>query len=370
MTTVLFAGGGTGGHLMPALAIAQAVSAQHPDWRMFFAGARRGIEAHVLPARGTPHQLFPFEPIHRHQVWRNFRWPVLAWTLMRDVDAMLDVERPAVVIGTGGYVSGPVVWRAARRGIPSAILELDVMPGLATRALAGRVDEVWLGAPEARLRLPRAGREGAWVTGAPITPPDRSRGVEARNRFGMSIDNRPILVVTGGSQGSRAINELVSGWLDAGASVGARIIWATGRATFDQFARHHTPPDVHVLPFIDPMNDAWALADVCVARAGMMTIAELCAWGIPSVLIPLPTAAADHQTHNARALEAAGGAICLPQVGLSAPQFGSVVDGLLRDQERRQALGRAAAARGRPGAAADIAQRVARLAEGVPAARS
>lgn len=347
---------------MPALAIGRAVTEQHADWRIFFAGAKRGIEAHVLPERGVHHQLFPFEPIHRRQVWRNLKWPALAWTLMSDVDALLDAERPAAVIGTGGYVSGPVVWRAARRGIPTAILELDVMPGLATRALARRVDEIWLGTPEARARLPRAAWDRSSVTGAPIAPPDRSRRDAARDRFGVADDGRPVLVVTGGSQGSRAINQLVAGWLDAGGGVGARIVWATGRATFDDFVRHHAPPDVHVLPFLDPMSDAWAIADVCVARAGMMTIAELCAWGIASVLIPLPTAAADHQTHNARALEAAGGAIHLPQHGLDVRHLGSVLDALLHDQERRAALGRGASARGRPGAAADIAKRVAELA--------
>ncbi len=363
MTTILLAGGGTGGHLMPALAIARAVSEQHPDWRMFFAGAKRGIEAHVLPERGVPHQLFPFEPIHRRHLWRNLKWPVLAWTLVREVDALLDREQPAVVIGTGGYVSGPVVWRAARRGIPTAILELDVMPGLATRGLARRVHEIWLGAPEASARLPRAAQGKASVTGAPITAPDASCRAAARVRFGLGADDRPVLVVTGGSQGSLAINHLVSDWLDAGGGVGTRVIWATGRGTFEQFVRHHAPPDVHVVPFLDPMSDAWSVADVCIARAGMMTIAELCAWGIPSVLIPLPTAAADHQTHNARALEAAGGAVCLTQHGLSARQLGPVLAGLLRDPERRRAMGRDASARGRPEAAGEIAQRVAHLAQ-------
>ncbi|MES1259284.1 MAG: glycosyltransferase, partial [Gemmatimonadota bacterium] len=102
MTTVLLAGGGTGGHLMPALAIADATRAQHPDWRFVFAGAQRGIEAQVLPKRGVPHHLLPLEPIYRRQWWRNLRWPFLLPNLLRRVDAMLDEERPDVVIGTGG----------------------------------------------------------------------------------------------------------------------------------------------------------------------------------------------------------------------------------------------------------------------------
>ncbi len=357
MTKILFAGGGTGGHLMPALAIARAVEMRHPDWEFFFAGAERGVEAHVLPQRLVRHQLFPFEPIHRQRPWRNLRWPFLIGRLIRDVDDMLERESPDVVIGTGGYVSGPVVHRASKRGIPTAILELDVKPGIATRWLAARVLEVWLGTPESEAGLPVNAQAKTRVIGAPITPPDRSRRESARHAFGFT-DDRPVLVITGGSQGSLAINRLVAEWLAGGGGAGAHIIWAAGKTTYAEFASFDDPPRVRVVPFLDPMADAWSVADLCVSRAGMMTIAELCAWGIPSVLIPLPTAAADHQTHNARALEAAGGAVCLLQPGLTAPVLGAAIDELLHDPIHRQALARQAAARGRPDAAAEIAERV------------
>ena len=117
MTTILMAGGGTGGHLFPAIAIANAVKAAHPDWQVAFAGATRGIEANVLPARGLPHRLFPFEPLHRARWWRNARWPFLGVKLIREIDRWLQELQPDAVIGTGGYVSAPVVWRAAARGI-------------------------------------------------------------------------------------------------------------------------------------------------------------------------------------------------------------------------------------------------------------
>lgn len=357
MTKILFAGGGTGGHLMPALAVASAVEARHPDWEFFFAGARRGVEAHVLPQRLVRHELFPFEPIHRQRPWRNLKWPFLVAGVIRDVDAMLDREAPDVVIGTGGYVSGPVVYRASKRGIPTAILELDVKPGIATRWLAARVLEIWLAAPESEAGLPVNAHAKTRVIGAPIAPPDRDRRAAARMRFGFT-DDRPVLVITGGSQGSLAINRLVAEWLASGGGAHAHVVWAAGKATAHQFASFHAPPHVHVVPFLDPMADAWAVADLCVSRAGMMTIAELCAWGIPSVLIPLPTAAADHQTHNARALEAAGGAVCLLQPGLTAAVLGAAVDDLLHDAARRGALAARALERGRPGAADEIAARV------------
>ena len=360
MTTILLAGGGTGGHLMPALAVAEATGRLHPDWRFVFAGAERGIEATVLPDRGAPFHLLPLEPWYRRQWWKNARWPFLLPPLIRRIDSMLDEERPAAVVGTGGYVSGPVLWRAARRRIPTAILELDVHPGLATRLLVGRVREVWLAAPETAAALPGVGR--AMVTGAPISPPDPARRDAAMRRFGLS-DRMPVLVVTGGSQGSRAINRIVADWVRTGGGAGMQVIWATGRTTYDEFAPLDDPPGVRVIPFLDPMADAWSVADLCVARAGMMTLAELCAWGIPSVLVPLPSAAADHQTHNARAMAAAGAAVMLTQAGLDAAMLGGTLVGLMSDLPRRESMSAAAQARGKPDAAAAIAERVSRLAQ-------
>lgn len=361
MTTVLFAGGGTGGHLMPALAIATQVGELQPEWRLAFAGSTRGIEAQVLPERGFPHTLLPMEPIYRRQWWRNVRWLVQGPRLIRAVGRLLDTERPDAVIGTGGYVSGPVVFAASRRGIPTGILELDVRPGLATRLLAPRVDEIWTATPEAIEALPAATRPRASVTGAPIAAPDRFRRDAAMERFRLD-PTRPVLVVTGGSQGSLAINRVVAEWLARDGAGTTQVIWATGRATFEEFARVGNRPGVTVTAFLDPMADAWAVADLCIARAGMSTIAELCAWGIPSILIPLPTAAADHQTHNARALAAVGAAVMLLQSEVSAATLGATVTTLLADVPRREAMKGSALSRGRPDAASLIAQHVVRLA--------
>lgn len=351
------AGGGTGGHLFPAIAIADAVRAAHSDWTTIFAGSERGVEAKVLPARGLAHRLFPFEPVHRRQWWRNLRWPFLAGKLVREVDHWLAEVRPDAVIGTGGYVSGPVVWRAARMGIPTAILELDARPGLATRLAARSAREIWLGAPEAEPHLPRTVQGRVRVTGAPITPPDPQRAAAARERFGLD-PSRPTVVITGGSQGSLALNRVVAEWLSAGGGNNRQVIWATGRTTHQQFAALDAPPSVHVVPFLDPIADAWAVADLAIARAGMMTLAELAAWGIPAILVPLPTAAANHQHHNASAAAGAGAAVLLPQAELGADRLAAEVDGLLGSRERLSAMSAAALARGRPDAAMQIAARV------------
>ena len=230
--------------------------------------------------------------------------------------------------------------------------------------LAGKANEIWLATSEGAQGFGAAARARTRVTGAPINPPDPARRETARARFGI-VDDRPVLVITGGSQGSLVLNRIVAAWLAASSRPDATVLWITGRGTHAEFrAALANAPRVQVIPFQDPMADAWAVADLCVARAGMMTLAELCAWGIPSILIPLPSAAADHQTHNARALQDAGAARMLPQAGLDATHFGRAVEELLRDDRRRSAMADAARARGRPDAAATIAARVVALAEG------
>lgn len=355
--TVLIAGGGTGGHLMPALAIAAAIRRHHPDWRVVLVGASRGVEAALLPTRDYPYELLPAEPIYRRQWWKNARWPYLALRLVRAVDRLLDRERPALVIGTGGYASGPVVWRAAGRGIPTAIQEQNAYPGLSTRMLARRVREIWLGVPEARGFI-KPGRHTEVIdTGNAISPPDPARRSGAQQRFALDPWN-PVLLVTGGSQGALAINQAVAMWLEGGGGKGVQVVWAAGKATYAQFRRFHHPPAVQVFDFIDPMADAYAVANLAVSRGGMMTLAELCAWGVPSVLIPLPTAAADHQTPNAKVLAGAGAAIHLPQSELTARRLGEVIAGLLNPPGRLDQMAQAALARGRPDAVERISDRI------------
>lgn len=355
--TVVIAGGGTGGHLMPALAIAAALRRVHPQWRVLLVGAERGIEAGLLPSRDFPYQLLPAEPLYRKQWWKNFRWPLLALRLRREVDRLLDREQPAVVVGTGGYAAGPVVWRAARRGIPTAMLELNAFPGLAVRWLARSVREVWLGSPEARRHLRAGPRTEIVETGAPIAPPEPALRAEALQRFGLD-PARPVFLVTGGSQGALALNQVVAQWIEGGGSAGVQVLWVTGRTSFSRFEPLSRPPNVQVFDFLDPLGPGYAVADLALARAGMMTISELCAWGIPSILVPLPSAAADHQTPNARAMAAAGAGVFVAQAELTATSLGEQVRALLGQRERLAVMRQAALARARPDALEGIIARV------------
>jgi UDP-N-acetylglucosamine--N-acetylmuramyl-(pentapeptide) pyrophosphoryl-undecaprenol N-acetylglucosamine transferase len=356
-STILIAGGGTGGHLMPALAIASTLRETRPDIEPVLVGATRGIEAGILPSRPFRYELLPAEPVYRRQWWKNARWPFIAVSLVRQINRLLQREKPALVVGTGGYASGPVVWLAARRGIPTAIQEQNAFPGIATRRLARRVRHVYLGLPEARSVLKTGSTTEVFDTGNPIVPPDRSRRMAAREKWGIAEDQR-VLLITGGSQGALAINRTVAQWIDAGGGRTITILWATGRASYPEFNKYHRPSELQVFDFIDPMSDALAAADLVVARAGAMTIAELCAWGLPSILIPLPTAAADHQTHNAGALAAAGASRLLPQSELSVESLGTMIQTLLARDEIRGSMSQAALRRGQPDASAAIVKHI------------
>ena len=358
MSTALIAGGGSGGHLIPALNIAAAL--RETGRRVVLIGAQRGLEAERLPTKDFPFHLLPSEPIYRKQWWKNWRWPGLALRLVRAVDRILAAEKPSMVIGTGGYAAGPVVWRAAQRGLPTAILEQDAWPGLTTRWLAKRVRNVYLGQPEIRDHLRFGRNTSVFVTGCPIVPPDLSLRGTAHERLGLNR-GMPTLLVTGGGQGSLALNLVIASWLEGRGSDGLQVIWATGHKSHEEFSHLNAPPRVQVVPFLDPIAPAYAAADIAVTRSGMMTISELCAWGIPALLVPLPTAAADHQTRNAVVMAGASAAVHVPQSDLTVERLDREVADLVRNPVRRGQLAEAARGRARPGATAEIVALLGRL---------
>ena len=358
---IVIAGGGTGGHLMPALALARAAAdAGHEP---VLVGAARGIEAQILPRHPFRFHLLPMEPIYRRTWWRNLRWPVIAVRAWRAVGRVLAAERPAIVIGTGGYAAGPLVWRAQRAGIPTALQEQNAFPGLTTRLLARRARQVHLGFPEARARLAPGERTEVFVFGNPISPPGRIDAAAARAEFGLATTRTTMLLV-GGSQGARALNETLARALEGGALADRNVLWGTGAAHATQYAPLAVPGRVVVRGFFDPIAPAYGAADLVVARAGAMTVAELCAWGKPSVLVPLPSAAADHQTFNARALASAGAAVVLLERDLTPNSLARAVTSLARDGARLDALGHAARGRGHPDAARAIMSKVLTLVSG------
>jgi len=358
---VFFAGGGTGGHLYPGLAIARALRQADSRIEPFFIGARRGIEKDVLPQAGFAFELLDLHPLYRSRPWENWKTVRGALGAWRRIAAEVRSEAPACVVGTGGYASGLALGYAAVHNIPFVLQEQNTYPGITARFFSRYAAQVHLGFPEARRYLKPSKRTEVFDSGNPIEPPpaDARDKTAGRTQWGFSAGGK-VLLVYGGSQGSQAMNEVVAKWIDNGLPSDLQIIWATGKANYERFA-HYERPQVRVRAYIAPISEAYRAADFALSRGGAMATAELCAWGIPVIVVPLPTAAADHQTANAKALSAAGAAEMIRQSDLSVESLSRAVESMLRDPAKLDQMRQKALERARPNAAADIANQILRL---------
>ena len=357
--TFIFAGGGTGGHLYPGLAIARAMVRLEPNSEPFFIGALRGIEKDVLPSAGFEHELLDLHPLYRSRPWENWKTLRGAMSAWRKIGQRVTAYRPQAIVGTGGYAAGLTLAYAALKKIPFAIQEQNTYPGLTTRFFSKYASQIHLGFPEARAHLRPSATAEVFDSGNPIEPPpadsrDKKRG---RSEWAFPTDRGTVLLVYGGSQGSQAMNEAVAGWVKGGIPADLFIIWATGRGNHEKYAALESD-QVKVRPYLSPVSDAYRAADLALSRAGAMATAELCAWGLPMILVPLPTAAADHQTANARALEAAGAAEVILQATMTSLTLGNAVTRLVCDPTRLAALSAHALERARPSAAEQIAKSI------------
>lgn len=353
--TIWFAGGGTGGHLYPGLAIARALVARDSTFAPFFIGAHRGIEREVLPTTEFPHALLDLHPLYRRTPWNNWRTVVGAIRAWRALTQLAKNGMPEAVVGTGGYAAGVALAWARMHGVPTMLHEPDSHPGLTTRVFSKGANAIYLGFSEAQGRLRVSDATVVQTLGAPIVPPPITRvsKQDARAKWNLPLNDFVVLVV-GGSQGARAINSTIAGWCARGLPNGVSLIWATGRTHFGSNEQYDSP-SVRVRAYLSPIADAYAAADVAVARAGAMTIAELCAWGLPAILVPLPTAAQDHQTYNAKSVAGIGAAIFMPQSELTVDSLKEAVNKLRSDALYLEQMRAAARDRARPTAAADIA---------------
>jgi len=356
---ILFAGGGTGGHLYPGLAIARAMRRAETSADPFFVGALRGIEKEVLPRTEFPHELLDLHPLYRARPWENWktiRGAVGAWGRLKRI---VTSAPPSVVVGTGGYASGLALAYARMHGIPYIVQEQNSYPGLTTRFFARHARQVHLGFPEASSYL-KPGRETqVFDTGNPIEPPpsplpDREA---ARTGWGFPPTGGRVMLVYGGSQGSKAINDVVAAWVAKGVPENLFVIWATGRKSYSEYERLETDA-VKVRPYLSPVSDAYAASDFALSRGGAMATAELCAWAIPPIVVPLPTAAADHQTANARALSAAHAGEMIVQSAFNPESLDFAVRRLIDNPSVLDQRARSALARARPQAADSIAQSI------------
>ncbi len=369
-TSVVFSGGGTGGHLYPALALADALRGLRPDVRPFFVGARRGVEARVLPERGEEHVLLPVAGFQRGRSWSNWKaLPALLVSIAR-VLGLFRRLRPEVVVVTGGYAGGPAGLAAGAMGIPLVLQEQNSVPGVTTRVLSRWAVQIHLAFPEAVDLLPAGARGRARRTGNPVRPVPELRPADARSRFGLPRDAKVVLVV-GGSQGSAALNRTILEAVEvvergeAGRPEDVHLLWSTGPAhhggVTEALDELGSPGWVRAVAYLEDMPSALAAADLAVSRAGAMATAELLNRGLPAVLVPLPTAAADHQTRNALALEQAGAAVVLEERGLTGKTLWDEILGMIRNEDVLSRMAAAARDRAHPRAAEEIAAAIAEL---------
>ncbi|MBI3871917.1 MAG: undecaprenyldiphospho-muramoylpentapeptide beta-N-acetylglucosaminyltransferase [candidate division Zixibacteria bacterium] len=360
---VLLAAGGTGGHLIPALRIAEAMARREGALEMVFVGSDRGFEESVIRPRGYRYVGLPARGLARRRwwrnasaVWNNLRAGRMAKQLIRDF-------RPDVAVGCGGYASYFPIRAAVRAGIPAVLQEQNRRPGLVTRWLSPKAEITFVAFPETREALPKS-RRSEWV-GNPVDPRLATLSqAEARQHWSLSEESMVILV-TGGSTGARSMNQNIARGLKtqnpAGTSV---ILWQTGAQGSTWDGRAAAGWTVRQFPFTDRMTEAFVAADVIIARAGALTVSEITAAGKPAILVPFPFAAAEHQRHNAAALADVGGAVVVEDDHLEESSLLEEAVKIASDLERRRTMAEANRSLARPDAADKIAQHVISLAHG------
>jgi UDP-N-acetylglucosamine--N-acetylmuramyl-(pentapeptide) pyrophosphoryl-undecaprenol N-acetylglucosamine transferase len=346
--TILIAAGGTAGHVVPALAVADALQAE-AGARVVFVGGERA-EKTLVPEAGYELRPIAVEGLSRTNPLKAARGLVKAATAIRSAQKIIRDVRPDAVMGGGGYVAGPVGAAAASGRIPLVLTEADSHLGLTNRLLARFARRVCLA-------FPLQGRDGDryLVTGRPVPPPVTDRE-GARARFGLGAGETCVLVF-GGSLGARSINEAA---IDAFREAPFRVLHACGTRDYEELRRRlgSPPPASYDLrEYITPFGDALAAADLTVARAGG-SIFEVAAHGLPAILVPYPHAAADHQSANARWMVEAGAAVVVPDAELTPRRLDAEVGALLGDPGRLAAMASASRALARPDAAHDIARAV------------
>lgn len=362
---ILIAGGGTGGHVFPGIAVAEELRRMRPDCKVVFVGTRRGLESQAVPEAGFPIRYMASAGFNRRRWWT---WPFAALTnlvgLLQALVLVL-VENPKVVLGTGGYVSAPISFAAKLLGRPLILQEQNSRPGLANRMLSRIADEVHLSFLEARSHFPR--KDHLKVTGNPVRAHILADDADSAMREFDLDPARPVVFVFGGSLGAHRINEAaIDALRQLKDRVAIQMILQTGRQDFERvkgIADSEKLP-VRVLPFVKKIHMAYAAADLVVCRAGAMTLAEIAVCGLPSVLVPYPFAAHNHQEDNAANLVDRGAAAIILDAELNGDRLAREIAHLLADKQALSRMSANARLFARPDAATRLARTLARWAEG------
>lgn len=332
----ILSGGGTGGHIYPAIAIANELKLRFPDAEFLFVGAKDKMEMQKVPQAGYKIIGLWIAGLQRRITLDNTLFPVkLVSSLLRARTIIRDFQ-PDVVIGTGGFASGPLLQVAGLAGIPTVIQEQNSFPGITNKMLAKKADKICVAYENLERFFPQ---DKIVFTGNPVRQDLidlHGKRKEAIVYFNLDADKKTLLVL-GGSLGSRRINQLIAKEIVDFASQGIQVIWQCGKFYFEEYKHFSDKENIQVLSFIDRMDLVYAAADVVISRAGASSVSELCIVGKPVIFIPSPNVAEDHQTKNAQAVVDKKGALLLKEIELDS-RFVSVFNDLLSNENLQQEL--------------------------------
>ncbi len=336
---ILISGGGTGGHIYPALAIANAWMEKHPDSEILFVGAQGKMEMQKVPEAGYTIKGLPVAGLQRKLTLANLSFPIKLWRSLRMASRIVKEFNPHVVVGVGGYASGPVLYAAQNKGIPTLLQEQNSYAGLTNKLLAKKAAKICVAYPEMDRFFPK---EKLKLTGNPVRKDlldlagKREQGIQV---FGLDSTRKTVLVL-GGSLGARTLNQAMLKHMVDLEKEGYQVLWQSGKFYFKDMElalEKAGLTHIHLREFIREMDLAYAAADVIVSRAGALSVSELCLVGKPVIFIPSPNVAEDHQTKNANACVKQGAAVLLADADAVA-KFKEYIDELLQQEDKAQAL--------------------------------
>ena len=354
----IISGGGTGGHIYPAVAIANELKSRFPDAEFLFVGAKDKMEMQKVPQAGYAIKGLWISGIQRKLTLDNAMFPLKLASSMWNSFKIIKSFKPDVVIGTGGFASGAVLKAASMLNIPTVIQEQNSYPGITNKLLAKRANKICVAYENLERFFPK---DKMILTGNPVRQDliNVASKSEAITYFNLDA-NKNTLLVLGGSLGARRINQLIEKELDFLLSQNIQIIWQCGKLYLNDYSKYNEKENVQVVAFIDRMDLVYAAADVVISRSGASSVSELCIVGKPTIFIPSPNVAEDHQTKNAKAISDKNGAILIKESELET-QFETIFSDLISNENKQLELSQNIKKLAKPNATKDIVEEIVKL---------
>ncbi len=352
----ILSGGGTGGHIYPAIAIANELKARFPEAEFLFVGANDKMEMQKVPQAGYKIEGLWIAGLQRKLTWQNMLFPFKLLSSLWESRKIIKKFKPDVVIGTGGFASGPLLQMANSMNIPTVIQEQNSYPGITNKLLSKKANAVCVAYENLERFFPK---EKIVFTGNPVR--QDLLDVEAKRPAGISyfkLDaNKKTLLILGGSLGARRVNQLIAKELDLILASGVQVYWQCGKLYFEEYRQFNDKENVQVVAFIERMDLIYAAADFVISRAGASSVSELCLVGKPTIFIPSPNVAEDHQTKNAEAIVNKNGAVLLRESALDSA-FEAAFSDLISNEDLQITLSQNIKKMAKPNATKDIVEEI------------